>query len=205
MNGSVKRLKSSKFNKVDNNNFKNAKKLRINKFLKERRLLTEENFSPIKTRKGRTKSNKNLTNNLLFKKNLEINLENKETQNITITNKTMKRFLSNCKINTIKFKDMILSKKSVPINEKEEENEGKQDLSKYFNPEPINKGYKRHISSNNINYLFKSVINNNNNNNIDKKINNFRRTNLFEKEFFNDKKKIFRNQKVKKKIKIKKI
>ena len=191
MNDPVKRHKSSKFNKVDNNNFKNAKKLNINKSLKDRKLLTE-NFSPLKNRKGRTKSNRNLTNNLLFKKNSAMN-------SITITNKTMKRFLSNSKINIIKFKDSnFLKKKSVPININEKEEE-KQDLSKYFNPETKNKEeHKKFVSSNNINHIFKSIINNND---LNKKVNTFKKTKLFEKEYVNGIKKSLAKPKSKRKDK----
>ena len=109
MNGSVNRHKSSKFNKIDNNIFKNARKVNINKSLREKRLLSE-NYSTINQRKRRTKSNKNINNNLLFRKKLGINLDKKETQNISITNKTLKKFLSNNKINTVKF-NMLLRKK----------------------------------------------------------------------------------------------
>lgn len=195
MNEPVKRHKSSKFNKVDNNTFKNAKKLNINKYLKERKLLTESS-SPIKSRKGRTKSNRNLTNNFFFKKNSDIN-----TQNFSIANKTMKKFLSNSKINTFKSKDMILLKKqNLPINIKGKDEEEKQDLTKYFNPEPINLKYKRYISSNNINHLFKSMINNNNNDLV-QKMNTFKKSKLCEKEHFNSIKKNSSKPKSKKKDK----
>ena len=191
MNDPVKRHKSSKFNKVNNNIFKNAKKLSINKSLKDKKLLTE-NFSPLKNRKGRTKSNRNLTNNLLFKKNSAMN-------SISITNKTMKRFLSNSKINIIKCKDSnFLKKKSVPININEKEEE-KQDLSKYFNPETKNKEeHKKFVSSNNINHIFKSIINNND---LNKKVNTFKKTKLFEKEYVNGIKKSLAKPKSKRKDK----
>ena len=77
MNGSVNRHKSSKLNKVDNNNFKKARKVNINKPLRERRFLSE-NYSPINQRKRRTKSSKNINDNLLFRKKLGINLDKKE-------------------------------------------------------------------------------------------------------------------------------
>lgn len=197
MNDPVKRHKSCKFNKVDNNTFKNAKKLSINKYLQDRKLLTES-FTPIKSRKGRTKSNRNLTNNFFFKKNSDIN-----NQNFSIANKTMKKYLSNSKINTFKSKDMILLKKqSVPINIKgknEKNEEEKQDLTKYFIPEPINKRYKRYISSNNINHVFKSMINNNND--LDLKVNSLKKSKLHEKEHFNGLKKNSSKPKSKKKDK----
>lgn len=191
MKGSTKRNISSKFNKVDNNIFKNAKKLSINKSLKERKIITE-NFSPIKQRKGRTKSNRNLTNNFLFKKN-SANFENKETNKISITNKRLKRFLSTSKINT---NLILLKKKSIPINLKEkgkEKEEEKQDLNKYFNPEPENIEYKKYISSNNITHLFKSTINNKD---LENKNNTFKKSKLFEKELFSSvKKNLIKNKK----------
>ena len=179
MNGSVNRHKSSKLNKVDNNNFKNARKVNINKSLRERRLLSE-NYSTINQRKRRTKSNKNINDNLLFRKKLGINLDKKETQNISITNKTLKKFLSNSKINTVKF-NMLLRKKSGPINENEKE-EDKQNLAEYFSPELKNIELKKNISSNNITHLFKSIINN-----PKDKVINVKKTKLFKKEVFNNK------------------
>ena len=187
MNGTLKTYKSSKFIKVDNNIFKNTKKLNINKYLKDRKLLTKSS-SPRKNRKGRTKSNRNLTNNLRFKKNLAFNFDKKETQNISNTNKSMKRFLSKSKIiNTVNSKGMILiKKKDVTINIKGKEEE-KRDLTKYFKPELINLKCKRYISSNNIDHLFKSMINNNNNNNndLDQKMNIFKKNKLCKNKNFN--------------------
>jgi hypothetical protein len=189
MNGTLKTYKSSKFIKVDNNIFKNTKKLNINKYLKDRKLLTKSS-SPRKNRKGRTKSNRNLTNNLRFKKNLAFNFEKKENQNISNTNNSMKRFLSKSKIiNTVNSKGMILiKKKDVTINIKGKEEE-KGDLTKYFKPELINLKCKRYISSNNIDHLFKSMINNNNNNNnnndLDQKMNIFKKNKLCKNKNFN--------------------
>lgn len=151
MISSPKRHKGVKFNKVQKQNFKHAKRLSINKSPNKLNFLNEEYSPHIKGKKRN--SIKNIHMNDLLK-----NIEDNYSLTKKHSNKGIKKIRSSNKIIKIKFKDLILPKKT-GLKKENEKNEEDDDLPMCLNLEHKNIQQKRYTSTNNIHHIFKSIIN----------------------------------------------
>ena len=174
---SPKRHKGIKFNKVEKKNFKHAKRLSLNKSPDKLNILNEYySHSPQNKKKKRNSIKSNAINKLL--KNIEDNYSITKKH----SNKNFKKMHSSNKINTIKFKNLILSKKKGIIKDEEKNEEEDDDLPICLNLGNKNIQQKRYTSSNNIHHIFKSIINKdliNKNNNYNKKSKEFNTINIY--------------------------
>ena len=147
---SPKRNKSLKFNRVEKHNFKNAKRLSINKSISESNNNIINEHSP--SNKKRVKRQSQLSPVLNYVKHIDRNYSPIKNRNAT---KTVKKLHSSNKIQMLKFKDFI--KKKNFFKKEEQKNETNNNLPIILKLEQNNIGEKKKfISSNNIVHLFKN-------------------------------------------------
>ena len=147
---SPKRNKSLKFNRVEKHNFKNAKRLSINKSINDINNIIIYEHSP--SNKKDRKRQSQLSPSLNVAKHIDEN--NSPTKNKNPL-KTMKKLHSSNKIQMIRFKD-FLKKKSF-FKKEEQKNETNNNLPIVLKLEQKNIGEaKKYTSSNNIAHIFKS-------------------------------------------------
>lgn len=167
---SPKRNKSLKFNKVEKHNFKNAKRLSINKSIND----SNNNLIYIHNSNNKKEKRRSQVSSAL---NIVKNID----ENYSLTKnrspiKTMKKMNSSNKIQMIMFKDLLLKHKSF-LKKEEQKNETDNQLPIILKLDQKNIDVKKKfISSNNISHILKSynknIIKNNSRKSKNKNNNN---------------------------------
>ena len=147
---SHKRNKSLKFNRVENHNFKNAKRLSINKSINGSNNNIIYEHSP--SNKKKVKRQSQLSPVLNAAKHINANYSPIKNRNAM---KTVKKIHSSNKIHLVRLKDYFLKKKNV-IKKEEHKNETNNNLPVILKLEQNKIGEtKKFISSNNIGHILK--------------------------------------------------